>query len=70
MILFGPVAEAAHGGKSSPAFDLCVGFVVLAVTWVGLWRRQERTPLNIWIAVGISAICFVFICSGIRVLLR
>ncbi len=70
MISFGPVAEAAHGGKTSPTFDLFVGLVVLAFTWFGFWRKQEQTPLNIWIAVAISAICFVFIWSGIRLLLR
>jgi hypothetical protein len=46
--------------------DLCVGFVMFTFTWFGFWRRQERPSLNIWIAVGISAICFVFICSGTR----
>ncbi len=67
---FGPVGNAAHGGHSSPTFDLSVGFAVLALTWIGFWRKEERTAKAIWAAVGISAICAVFIYAGIRVLLE
>ena len=70
MIYFGPVAEAAHGGHSSPAFDLVVGFGVLALTWVGHFRQEERKRTGIWIGVFISAICAVFIGAGVRELLR
>ena len=67
---FGPVNEAAHGGHSSPAFDLTVGLAVLLLTWVGYVKKEERKKIGIWIAIGISAICGVFIYSGIRELLQ
>jgi len=70
MIIFGPVGEAAHGGHSSPSFDLIVGLGVLALTWIGYLRKEERQKISIWIAVGISAICTVFIYSGIHEMLR
>jgi hypothetical protein len=70
MTFFGPVYEAAHGGHSSPAFDLIVGFGGLALTWVGFLRREEHQKISFWHAVGISAICAVFIYSGISGLLR
>ena len=70
MIHFGPVANASHGGHSSPSFDLLVGLSVLAVTWVGYFRRNPAKPVSIWIGIGISAICGVFIYSGIAALLR
>jgi hypothetical protein len=63
---FGPVGEAAHGGHSSATFDLSVGLAVLALTWIGFWRKEERTKKNFWAAVGVTAICAVFICVGIR----
>ena len=70
MICFGPVSQASHGGRSSPAFDLIVGFAVLALTWIGYIRTQKRTEVSIWIAIGISVICGVFIYSGIIEMLR
>lgn len=70
MNLFGPVGEAAHGGHSSPMFDLIVGFAVLALTWVSYLRKEERQKTSVWIAIAISAICAVFIYAGINELLR
>lgn len=70
MMYFGPVGEAARGGHSSPTFDLIVGLGVLALTWVGYFKKEERKKISTWIAVGISAICGVFIFSGIQELLR
>ena len=70
MIFLGPVGEAANGGHSSPAFDLIVGFGVLALTWVGFFRKEERQKATVWIAIGISAICAVFVGAGIREMLR
>jgi hypothetical protein len=70
MMWFGPVTEAARGGHSSPAFDLIVGFGVLALAWVGYLKKEERQKISIWIAIGISAICAVFIYAGIRELVR
>jgi hypothetical protein len=70
MMHFGPVAQAALGGHSSPSFDLIVGFAVLALTWVGFFRKEERKRIILWIAIGISAICGVFIYSGVKELIR
>jgi hypothetical protein len=70
MFQYGPVSNAAHGGHSSPAFDLIVGFGVLALTWVGHFRKAERHKTSIWIAIGISAICTVFVGAGIIELFR
>jgi hypothetical protein len=70
MFFFGPVDEAARGGHSSPMFDFIVGFAVLALTWVGIFRKEGRNMTSIWIAIGISAICAVFIGAGIVELLR
>jgi len=64
----GPVFNATHGGRSNPWFDLIVGFTVLALTWVGYGKQESR--VSIWIALGITAICAVFIYSGIAGLLR
>jgi hypothetical protein len=70
MMAFGPVAEAAKGGHSSPIFDLCVGFAVLALTWIGYGRQGPDRKIGIWVSLGISAICAVFICSGLYALVR
>ena len=70
MMYFGPVAEAAHGGHSSPLFDLGVGLGVLTLTWVGYFKQSERSNKSVRAAVGISAICGVFLLFGIRELLR
>ncbi|MDR3772444.1 MAG: hypothetical protein P4L26_03795 [Terracidiphilus sp.] len=70
MTYFGPVAQAANGGQGSPTFDLAVGFAVLALTWVGFFRKKERKKTIVWIAIGISAICGVFIYSGVTELIR
>ena len=65
LIAFGPVAEAAKGGQSSPTFDLCVGFAVLAITWVGYSKQGPDRKVRIWAALGVSAICAVFIGAGL-----
>lgn len=70
MSIFGPVAEAANGGRSSPAFDLFVGFGVLALTWVGYSRRTASGKATLLTALGVSAICAVFIVSGFAALMR
>jgi RsiW-degrading membrane proteinase PrsW (M82 family) len=70
MMHFGPVAQAASGGHGSPTFDLIVGFVVLTLTWVGFFRKEERKKAITWIAIGISAICGIFIYSGVTELIR
>ena len=70
MIQNGLVGNAARGGHTSWTFDLIVGFAVLALTWVGYFRKEERQKTSVWIAIGISAICAVFIYAGINELLR
>jgi len=70
MIYFGPVAEAARGGQSSPTFDLVVGFAVLAITWISHFRKSEHGKSSIWISIGISAICAVFLFSGLSALIH
>ena len=70
MIIFGPVAEAAHGGHGNPFFDLLVGFSVLAITWIGYMKKTPNKQLSIWIAIAITAICGVFIYFGIVELFR
>jgi hypothetical protein len=69
MIAFGPVAEAAQGGHNSPAFDLVAGFGLLALTWWGSWKRPRRRA-ELWSAIGITAICGVFIYFGFVEILR
>jgi VIT1/CCC1 family predicted Fe2+/Mn2+ transporter len=70
MLTFGPVAEAAHGGHSNPAFDLLIGLSVLALTWVGYGKGKSSGRVTIWAALGVSAICGVFIVSGVVELFR
>ena len=67
--MFGPVANAAHGGQSN-AFDLLVGFGVLALTWFGFWKKEQRTKQVLLASIGITAICGVFIAFGVRALLN
>ena len=64
-MLFGPVAEAAHGGSSNPTFDLIVGTVVLALTWIGFSRENARKPVSLSAALGVTVICCVFLYSGL-----
>jgi hypothetical protein len=70
MTYFGPVARAAHGGQTSPQFELMIGLAFLALTWIGHFRKEEREKASLWIAVAITAICAMFIYSGIHGLLR
>jgi hypothetical protein len=70
MIYFGSVDEAARGGHSSPTFDFVVGFAVLALTWISYAKNEKYKNKSIWNAIGISAICAVFIISGVIELLR
>jgi hypothetical protein len=69
MILLGPVADAARGGHSNPFFDLLAGLLMLALTWIG-YAKRTTTRSSLWICVGISMICGVFIYFGIAELVR
>ena len=69
-MIYGPVAEASHGGHGNPAFDLLIGFAFLIATWrYQYFRSDQRKRVNIWVTIGISCICGVFIWSGIASLL-
>lgn len=70
MTFFGPVGEAAHGGHTTPTFNLIVGVSVLVLTWVGHFRKEERSKASILMGIFISAVCAVFIAGGIWELLR
>jgi hypothetical protein len=70
MLYLGPIGEAASGAHNSPLFDLVIGFAVLALTWVGFSKRTRNKKVVLWVAIAISAICAVFILSGIQELLR
>ena len=69
MMIFGPVAEAARGGHSSSLFDLLVGSIFLVITWAQYFRVEQSKGVNIWISIGISAICSFFIWSGLAALI-
>jgi hypothetical protein len=64
-VIFGPVSDAANGGHSSSIFDLTVGLGILLLTWMPRRHEDGHRRINIWIALGVSAICAVFIFSGI-----
>ena len=68
--MLGPVAEAAKGGQSSPTLDLCVGFAFLIATWVSYGKQRLNSKVSIWVAIGASAICGVFIYTGLHTLLK
>ncbi|MGA3034919.1 MAG: hypothetical protein ABSD70_16665 [Terracidiphilus sp.] len=70
VIQYGLVGNAAHGGHSSSTFDLAVGLGVLVLTWMPRRAGEGHLRMNIWLRVGISAICAVFIFAGVSELLR
>ncbi len=65
-MMFGPVGEAAKGGSSSPIFDLGLGGLVLLFTWIGYLRNHRPRGLSLWVCIGVTAICAVFIYAGVR----
>jgi hypothetical protein len=70
MINFGPVSDAVHGGKANPWFSLAIGVCVLVATWTKYFKHELRENTHIGIVIGISAICGVFIATGIWGLLH
>ena len=70
MINLGPVSDAVHGGKASPWFSLAIGICVLVATWTKYFKHELRETIHIGIVIGISAICGVFIATGIWGLLH
>jgi hypothetical protein len=65
LYIFGPVATAAHGGHGSPVFDLVIGFAVLIANWSGYFGKKNKPASAKWIALGVTALCLIFICSGL-----
>jgi hypothetical protein len=65
MTIFGPVANAAHGGKINPWFSILIGVFVLIGVWPKYLRRELRKDNHIGVLLGISAICGVFVVTGL-----
>jgi hypothetical protein len=70
MMQFGPVGSPVHGGHGVARFDLAIGLAVLALTWVSYFKERNRLEISLWAAIGVTAICAVFIYSGISGLFR
>jgi hypothetical protein len=70
IILQGPVSNAAHGGSINPWFSIGVGSVVLTTLWVRYFKNRKETKVSLGILLGITAICLVFIVTGVWELLR
>lgn len=65
MMLFGPVSNAAHGGRVDPWFSIAVGGFVLIATWTKHLKAELRQGTRLSTLLGISAICFVFLATGV-----
>jgi len=70
MIIFGPGSEAAHGGQINPWFAISVGGAVLIATWTKYLKGELRQGTHLGILLGISAICTLFIATGLWELLH
>jgi hypothetical protein len=70
IILQGPVSNAAHGGSINPWFSIGVGIVVLTTLWVRYFKNRKETKVSFGILLGITAICLVFIVTGVWELFR
>jgi hypothetical protein len=70
IILQGPVSHAAHGGSINPWFSIGVGSVVLTTLWVRYFKNRKETKVSLGILLGITAICLVFIVTGVWELFR
>jgi hypothetical protein len=70
MTILGPVAEATHGARSSPLFDLFVGTALLIMAWIDHFRKEPRRAAVLWTSLGMSAISAVFLYLGIVGLIR
>ncbi len=66
MMIFGPVSNAAHGEKINPWFAIAVGGAVLVMAWTKYLKGELRQGTHLGILLGISAICTLFIATGLR----
>jgi uncharacterized membrane protein (DUF485 family) len=69
-ILQGPVSNAAHGGSINPWFSIGVGSFVLATLWIRYFKTRKEAKVSLGILLGITAICLVFIVTGVWELVR
>jgi hypothetical protein len=70
IMLQGPVSNAARGGSINPWFSIGVGVFVLVTLWIKYLRTQKETKAPLGILFGITAICLVFIVTGVWELFR
>jgi len=70
MMFFGPVSNAARGGKVDPWFAIAVGGAVLVTAWTKYLKRELKQDTHLGILLGISAICSIFIVTGVWELLH
>jgi hypothetical protein len=69
-ILQGPVGSAAHGGSINPWFSIGVGVLLLTSLWLRYLKGRRETKVPVGILLGITAICLVFIATGVWILLH
>jgi hypothetical protein len=69
-ILQGPVSNAAHGGSISPWFSIGVGTLVLASLWIRYCKTTKESKIPLGTLLGITAICLLFIVTGVWELFR
>jgi hypothetical protein len=65
MILQGPVSSAARAGTLSPWFGIGVGVFVLATLWIRYFTNRNETEAALSVLLGITAICLLFILTGV-----
>jgi len=66
MLLFGPVWDAAHGGKANPWMSVLVGSFGLVSSWVTYFRRRGQDPrVELDSVIGVSIICAVILGIGL-----
>ena len=71
MTLFGPVSDAAHGGKMNPWFGILVGAYVLTSAWIIYFKKRGKAPkVKLGSMLAITAICGVLLAIGIWQLFR
>jgi hypothetical protein len=70
MIILGPAYNANHGGHVNGWYLILVGGAVLLMTWRKYFKGELRRGTHIGILVGISAVCALFIITGVWELLH
>jgi hypothetical protein len=70
MMFFGPVSNAAHGGKVNPWFAIAVGSAVLITAWTKYLKGELKEGTHLGILLGITAICTLFIATRLWELLH